>query len=368
MFKDFAKLVIEHVKANVPVLVKEEVSKIESSLLEKAISKERLDEAINSLKARITHLDESQLMIPKKGEKGDSIIGPKGDNGKDGNGINKIYIDQRGHLIVITDKKKYDLGVVTSGGGGGGSENFTYTNSLPMPASLGGFDAGTTFDHMSLKDLWTGLLYGYEPPVFTSFNISGIPVLLEVGDTIEGGSYNAYWVIKNSEQLKLNSIGITYINGSLDVANDLPNNSPQSIILPNISFVTATPVNFRIYAADTTERTFFYDFIVNFVSKIYVGESELSTLTEDDIKVLRLAELSDNINGQYELIGGGYKWFCYPVVMGTRNNFYDVDTNFPIAMDAYKITNVNNEFGIMEAYYCYRTFNTLGGDIKIGVM
>ena len=142
---------------------------------------------------------------------------------------------------------------------------------------------------------------------------------------------------------------------------------PQSIMLPNISFNVPTPVIFRISAMDTTGGTFSRDFIVNFVSKIYVGESILTSLMEADIKALRIKELAETIDGDYDLLGGGYKWFCYPITMGTRSDFHDVVNNYPIAMNTVEIVSVTNDYGITEDYYCYRTFNILGGDISIGI-
>ena len=197
--------------------------------------------------------------------------GKDGKDGKDGNGIIDIKIDQRGHLIIITRDKTYDLGRIRSGSGGTviKTQDFFYTNSTPMPYTIGGFPAGTTFNNIPLNEMWTRLLYPDSPP------------------------------------------------------------------------------------------TLLY--------RIFVGESPLPTLTENDVESLRINELKETIDGEYELLGGGYKWFCYPVSMGTRDNFYDVDTDFQIAMSAPQTITITDEHGVSTQYYCYRTYNVLNGAITIGI-
>lgn len=52
-----------------------------------------------------------------KGERGLSIKGDRGEPGRAGNSITDVRFDQRGHLIIETDDKTYDLGLLRSGGG-----------------------------------------------------------------------------------------------------------------------------------------------------------------------------------------------------------------------------------------------------------
>lgn len=203
----------------------------------------------------------------KDGKNG--LPGKNGKDGKDGNGIIDIKIDQRGHLIIITRDKTYDLGRIRSGGSGGGAGNFFYTNPIPMPYTIGGFPAGTTFNKVPLNEMWTRLLYPESEPAL--------------------------------------------------------------------------------------------------IRRIFIGESSLGTLNENNVEALRINELKETIDGKYELLAGGYKWFCYPVSMGTRDNFYDLNTDFQIAMSAPQTLIITNEYGINTPYYCYRTYNVLNGPITIGI-
>lgn len=303
----------------------------------------------------------------KDGKDGED--GKDGAEGKRGNGIKDIRINQAGKLIISTDDKVYDLGVIKKfTGGGGGFEEFRYTNSLPMPNDVGGIPAGTTFERVKLKDLWTKLLYAYDDPVFSLFDIPSLPVEMEVGQVIPPGLYESVWQIDNTEMLKEDSIKIDYVNGVLNLANNLPNTGSYDLVLPEITFDTPVVIKFKIEAMNTMEEILFKDKDIKVKHRIYLGESFSSVLiNSDSVKDLRFTSLADNINGEYEMLGGGYKWFCYPSSWGDRNHFYDVNTGLSIPMAAPILVNVTNDFGLDVMYKAYRTFNTLGGNIEIGI-
>lgn len=333
-----------------------------------AIKTDFVSELNSRLQLVQSNINELKTVKPKNGSNGKD-----GKNGKDGNGILNAKLNDAGHLIIETNEKTFDLGSIQkkrrSGGmilASTGGSDFTYTNSTPMPVDVGGLLAGTTFNQMTLNELWTRLLYPYQFPEFTAFNID-LSTGYEVGNTIAAANYQTTWTIDNLEMLDPNSISITYTNTNTTLANNLANVVPYSLAVPTITFTIPTEVRFRISALNTTETTFTRDFTVNFMQRVYIGESNLDTLTEVDVKDLRSSELSANINGEYQMLAGGYKWFCYPVAMGTRSNFYDVNTNFPIAMNNPQTISITNDFGVVADYYCYRTFNMLGGAIEIGI-
>lgn len=306
----------------------------------------------------------------KEGKKGE--VGPKGKEGSDGNGIVDIYINSKKNLIIVTRDKTYDLGKIKSGGGGGGSStgDFKYTNSAPMPMSVGGFPEGTTFDNVSLQELWTGLLYSNSGlPSFSDFSID-IPLLppaLEVGEDIPAGNYFADWVIVNPMLLAPNSIIITYVNESLVLADHIDNTGQYEVTLPEIFSVTPTTISFKIEAQNTLGDSFMKLFDIPVQDRIFVGESALTTLTSTNVKALRLATLTDNINGDYAMLPGGYKWFCYPTSMGTRVNFTDVSTGLDVPVIDPEIVSITNNFAVTQTYYCYRSFYELNGSITINI-
>lgn len=366
-----------HDQDNILGIVNEKITNVENTLATNienininldAIKTDFVSELNNKFELVQTNISELKTVKAKNGKDGKD-----GKNGKDGNGILNAKLNDNGHLIIETNDKIFDLGLLQkkrrSGGmifaNTGGSE-FTYTNTMPMPDDVGGLLAGTTFNQMSLNELWTRLLYPYQFPIFTTFTID-LNTNYEIGNTILLGEYETIWTIDNSQMLEDNSISITYINSNTVLANNLPNAVPYSLDIPNITFSIPTELIFRISALNTTGNTFIRDFTINFMERIYIGETNLDTLTEIDVKDLRLSELKANINGEYEMLAGGYKWFCYPVSMGTRTNFYDVNTSFPIAMNVPQTISITNDFGVTLNYYCYRTFNMLGGAITIGI-
>ena len=62
----------------------------------------------------------------------------------------------------------------------------SYTNETPMPSSLGGLAAGTTFLNVSTAQIFDQLLYPYQNPSISSFAISGQTALVEVGVDLSG--------------------------------------------------------------------------------------------------------------------------------------------------------------------------------------
>lgn len=321
-----------------------------------------------------------------KGDKGEAgEVGPmgprgpkgdKGDRGEQGVSIDDVAIDNQGHLIMtLSDNREIDAGVVRRFNlgkrSGGGNDNnykeFTYTNSLPMPTPVGGFPAGTTFDKMTLQEIFNGLLYSSGLPAFTSFSIIGLHDL-EVGDSIQEIDRLAQWTTTSAALIVPNSISIEYDNMSQVLAENLPNSGSEIITIPEISFSTLNTARFSIHATDTSGGTISKDFAVRFLYRIYVGNSQLESLDELGVKTLSQSELSDTINGTYTFEpSDGYKWFCYPAVLGERANFLNLDTSLDVNMDDPMLVNVTNDFGVSMFYYCYRTYYKLHGSIKIQV-
>lgn len=296
--------------------------------------------------------------IGPKGEDGLSIVGPKGEDGKDGTIIENIYIDQRGHLIIITTDKRYDLGRIIRKQGGGMSP-FAYTNEAPTPFKVGGLKIGTRFQNVDQKVLWTRLLYGCDLPSFTSFVIEGLQTEVEIGYPILAGDYLANFNIDNALLLKKNTIAI-YNQGTL-LLKELPNSSPVSITIASQTKLTTGSINFEITAFDTTGTSFNQYFSVNYFFRIYYGEFA-DDINEVMIPSLRVSELKTDIKGSYLLLGGGYKWFCYPEILGENYVFYDVASDIVVIMDDVKKLEVFNEYGIPIIYNCYRTLNEIHDD------
>ncbi len=327
-----------------------------------------LQDSFDFLQTEIKEQVNNAIKNIKDGKDGEK--GKDGAKGERGNGIKSAKIDYREHLIISTDDKVIDVGEVGkrifySGGG-----EPLYTNEMPMPFSVGGLKEGTKFKDVQLKVILTKLLYGYDLPFFSSFNIANIPHSVEIGYTIIANSYLAEFSIENPELLKENTISIA-LNNAL-ILSELPNLSPVDLILDtDISKDTIDSVSFEISAYDSTGTSFNKLFNVDFKYKIYYGE-----YTEDitdsgfanPLSVLRASELVQTINQtEYLFLNLAYKWFCYPAILGDNYIFIDVATDIAIVMQEPIELTIENEYGLNINYYCYRTAREINSEIVVKI-
>lgn len=255
---------------------------------------------------------------------------------------------------------------ITSGGGGSVTES-TYTNPTPAPSNLGGVAAGDTFTNVAHNDMWTKLLYPYQTPTFTAFNIAGI-VTKEVGDTISAGSKAITWTTTNNSNIQSNTIVIRDVTNSQNLASALDNDGNEAVITPAYTKSSATSHTWQISATDIKGTTLSRNLTSNWYWKIYYGESALSSLTETDVEALRASSLVSTINGTYNMLAGGYKYWAYPTTMGLKTTWKDTSTGFDVAMNSTPQTvSLTNSFGVTQNYYVYRTYNILGGTINVQI-
>ena len=339
MLKEFAILIKEYITKNVPDLIDK-----------------RIKSNIDLIITQYNEL-ENKLNINEKC-----------------NGIKDAQIDSSGHLIIKTDERKIDAGKVSVNnffGSGGGTPK--YTNSKPTPWDFGGLKKGTRFKDVDLRELFTKLFYGYEFPEFTMFSIKYDNKILqdriEIGDTIHAGSYIFNWTITNTELLEEKSIVIEQ-NG-LIIGEKLDNTPAVTFELQDIKKDIPTDINFLISAYDTTGVSFMKSVTTSFMYRLYYGEYDVDLIDADlqnslDVLVRKDDLVNDLTITTYRFINlentpaaHGYRWFCYPSILGENYIFCDVQTDIAILFtDKVEIT-ITNKFGLQIDYYCYRTENEL---------
>jgi hypothetical protein len=316
----------------------------------------------------------SSIPVPKDGIDGKDGKSIKGEKGDRGNGIKDAEVDSSGHLIIKTDDKIIDAGEVAIKrffGAGGAGSNFSYTNELPMPFDVGGLKKGTKFKDVDLKVIWTKLLYGYDLPYFADFTVAILDMAgvdIEIGYKILAGDYQAVFSIVNPELLKENSIVIS--QDKVVLLENLPNLSPVTLTLAEIYKEGLATVSFEIFAYDTTGTSFNKYFNINYKYKIYYGEyTEDITDTgfTNPLIVLRASELVDNIYGEYLFLGVGYKWFCYPEILGDNYVFYEISSDIALVLDEVRKIEITNEYGLKLTYNCYRTLNEIHEEFVMGI-
>lgn len=273
--------------------------------------------------------------------------------------------------VEYTDGKSKSIALPTGGGsttvyqnGGGGTE--TYTNFTPTAVSIGGIPAGSTFDNMTMQEMWDALLYPYQTPVFSSFT-SSMSTPIEVGGTIPAGSVTFLWNTTNSSNIAANSIKIDDITAGNTLASGLANTGTTAISISAITNVMATSHQWKITATNTKGAFLSRTLNVYWQWKIYYGESALTDLTETDVEALRVGTLAANVSGNYSFNAGEYKWICYPTSFGLKTTFKDASTNFDVAMQPALTKSITNSQGVATNYYCHRTVNKLGGSITIAI-
>ena len=285
--------------------------------------------------------------------------------------VKDVSLKKKALVIDYTDGKSKSIALPTGGGGtavyqtgGGGTE--TYTNLTPTAVSIGGIPAGSTFDNMTMQEMWDALLYPYQTPIFSSFT-SSMSTPIEVGGTIPAGSVTFLWNTTNSSNIAANSIKIDDITAGNTLASGLANTGTTAISISEITNVMATSHQWKITATNTKGAFLSRTLNVYWQWKIYYGESALTDLTETDVEALRVGTLAANVSGNYSFNAGEYKWICYPTSFGLKTTFKDASTNFDVAMQPALTKSITNSQGVSTNYYCHRTVNKLGGSITIAI-
>ena len=285
--------------------------------------------------------------------------------------VKDVSLKKKALVIDYTDGKSKSIALPTGGGGtavyqtgGGGTE--TYTNLTPTAVSIGGIPAGSTFDNMTMQEMWDALLYPYQTPIFSSFT-SSMSTPIEVGSTIPAGSVTFLWNTTNSSNIAANSIKIDDITAGNTLASGLANTGTTAISISEITNVMATSHQWKITATNTKGAFLSRTLNVYWQWKIYYGESALTDLIEADVEALRVGTLAANVSGNYSFNAGEYKWICYPTSFGLKTTFKDASTNFDVAMQPALTKSITNSQGVSTNYYCHRTVNKLGGSITIAI-
>lgn len=270
----------------------------------------------------------------------------------------------------------------------------TYTNLSPTTVAVGGVPAGTTFSGATWQGIFDTLFYPSLTSTFTAFSLrttasSGSSIqntVLEVGNSVSGGSKAFTWTTSNPAFVQPNTIKI-YSGASINLSSPssgMTNNSFKALTLTNTRRTSPGSWFWKIVATRTTSSTFTTSFTVNWYWKRMYGVSTATTITTSSgVNTFgALSALTTTLAGTYAFVGAGYKYFFAPTTFANPTLFKDSSTNLSIAMadssdDSffsgvssgyyYGTTSVTNQYGIAQNYRIYRTKNFLFGDISITV-
>lgn len=241
----------------------------------------------------------------------------------------------------------------------GEAGNIVYDNDSPMPEKVGGYDAGTTFDNVTLVDLLTGLLYPYQYPQFTTFTTT-LKKQFKLGEG-SGTSLEVTWATSNESNIQPDSIEIK-VDGSAKLNTVTTNSGTETLTItemlltdPGTKQATAKLVNTKGTEA-TANITF------SWVNTFYYGNSTKETLTADEIKALTSVD-ANNISNEITIDGSGYKFIAIPKAWGLKE-FNDKDSGLGISLQSpVTETNIENDFAVAQDYYVFRTNQFINGSL-----
>lgn len=202
----------------------------------------------------------------------------------------------------------------------GSSSNVYYSNPNPSSIAVGGIPVGSTFNNLSIQQMFDNMFYPYVGPVSS---ISPNITTIEYGYSTQ--LINLNWSISAKKNVVI-SASIT-IPGSSTVTLSTPivANTTSSLSVSGVSPVLNTNTTFTLNVNDynssnSTGGTHSSTCQVTWSNKRYWGSfSVLGSLTSSQILGLSYSELSptrvqtrNGING-----GGKYLVFAWPTSFGT---------------------------------------------------
>ena len=243
-----------------------------------------------------------------------------------------------------------------------------YDNATPVPVTIGGIEAGTTFSEQTMSDMWDALLYPYQYPAFSSFAITGQGQTLEVGATTNANP-SFTWALTNSSNVVNDTINIYDTTTAEHLVTNHNSTGPAAVTHAGITLSSAGAHVYTITCENTKLGTFTLTFVITAYWRRYYGESASSPLIEAEVKGLRVSGLASSYAATYvfSTAASEYKWICFPSSWGTPSTFKDADTGFAVPFESAVVVSVTNTNGSTTNYNCYRSTNMLGGAISVVV-
>lgn len=252
----------------------------------------------------------------------------------------------------------------------GGVEQIDYIKQTPILETVGGLQANNYTPSGTIKDLLDDMLYPFQQPSFSSFNLDGQSGTLEVGDEISSGSQTFSWSTNNDNNIQSNSIEIEDLGNTNILASGLTNDGSETVSLPSSISKTSPNTNhqFQIRATDTQSNGFSRNDNYVWRARVFYGKSTGTTLNESEIESLANNPLSANFSGQYSYgSSSGYIYLCYPDSFGSVSSITDDSTGFNVPYVIVGTVNVTNSFGVTLTYEVVRSDNQLNSSITVNV-
>jgi hypothetical protein len=285
--------------------------------------------------------------------------------------LSHVNQDDTKTRVLVIDPDGTVYWSLSSGGG-------KYTNSEPVPVTIGGIAAGSTFADATMQFMWDSLLYPYQSPAFTSFSITGTTPL-EVGAP-SNNPVLFTWNSSNDVNVNPNSVIIRdAVTGILLSGQPSDGTNVAYTYGSPVALTTAGTRTWNISGIDTHSITYIRSTSKSWYWKVYWGTSALTSApTESLIENLLNRVLKVSRTGVYSFAANNYKYLALPAAHGIPTSITYNSLPFALAdaADGYTLGSGNitytqipitNAFGILENYNIFRSKNPLVGVVSMTV-
>ncbi len=241
------------------------------------------------------------------------------------------------------------------------------TKADALPEDIGGFKAGDTVDGMSDFELWEQLLWPYQYPAFTSFQIDGnSTIYLEVGETFASATHTVTWSTENPTNVQSNSIVLEDVTGGGTIFTGEPDDGTQDVTMGGHTYSVPSTYEYKLHGTNTKGDDFSRSMHLYWRYRVYWGNDPDPTVTETEIKAMANG-LKTSFAGTYNFTNSGsaeYYYVVYPDAWGAISQWKDTDTGFSVAYDDAGTISVTNSFGETITYRVLRTTNQQTTDLN----
>ena len=249
----------------------------------------------------------------------------------------------------------------------------TFTNPLPMPATQGGYPAGTTFPTpQNMQDMWDGFLYPYQYPAFTSIS-NAIFGIYEVGQNLPPGLQNISYVVSNPSNIKIQPAFVGVPSSNIPLAT-FPVN-PFQLLASGVFGITINPLttsnvpttySISCQGTNTKNQLFSGSNTINFRFRNYWGFNANPVLTGADILNLQSSQLKTGFAGNYTMPSNAtprYLWFAYDASFGYPTTIFDLTNGFNATADFINAGTIvaPNQYGVSQTWQLIRSVNQTAG-------
>lgn len=226
-----------------------------------------------------------------------------------------------------------------------------YTNTTPMPATVGGLEKGTTFSNMDFKTLFNRLLYPYIEPSISNIVITPSATILEKG--------NIFSLTKIQFKITTPSLqdsdSITYNFKSNNTTFNTLTSSDRNVSATSmLSINSNASISVEVVDKVNTKSKTFSLINYKFIDPFYYG---IINSNDDITQVLIKSKtklLQEKGNKTLKFTTNNQKMlFAYPKSYGALKIIYDANNFNVFNTFSVKEVNVTSNDGSSVPYYVY---------------